>query len=426
MKDILARNIDSFFESGREEELARLLADLHPADVADILEAQPDETLAAVFALLEPETASEVLLELEEFARDHVINTSSVDRLSQMVAEMDSDDAADIVADLPDHDAAAVLESIEPEDSAEVRQLLLYDEDTAGGIMQLELISASEDQTIADVVEMIRSRADEVEDLNYVFVVDRNRRLRGWVSLQSMLLGKPGDRLGDFMSPCELEVRVDADQEEVAQDFQKYDVRAAPVVDDQGRLLGRITVDDIMDVFSEETEEDFYRLAGTSEEEIYSDRVLKISRLRLPWLLANLSGGLVTGYLMWLFKVALQDVLALVTFIPAIMALGGSVGIQSSTIVVRNIALGRAGSDHIGQTIFKEFRGGPGHGPGLRPRWSHCGRPLASRTDPGPGGGPLHDVGHHRVVCSGRAHSGHVQSFRYRPGPGFGPVCHHV
>ena len=324
--------------------------------MAEILEYEDEDVKRRVFNLLEAEQAAEVLLELSDVARDQILEPIDVDRLSEMVAEMDSDDAADIVAELKAEDAAAVLEAIEPQDSDEVRQLLLYDEESAGGIMQLELISAREDETVADAVERIRNTGDEVEDLNYVFVVDAQNRLRGWVSLRQLLLAQPGQTLGQLMANCELVVQVDEDQEQVAQDFQKYDVRSAPVVDAQGRLLGRITVDDVFDVYSEEVDEDFYRMAGTSEEEVYSDRILKISRLRLPWLLVNLTGGLVTGYLVWLFKVALQDVLALVTFIPAIMALGGSVGMQSSTIIVRGMALGRIGSGQVSSVLFKEFR----------------------------------------------------------------------
>ena len=356
MKDIIQRNLDSFLEGGRDEELGRLLADLHPADVAEILEYEDEEAKRRVFNLLAAEHAAEVLLELSDVSREQILEPIDVDRLSEMVAEMDSDDAADIVAELNAEDQAAVLEAIEPQDSDEVRRLLLYDEESAGGIMQLELISAREDETVTEIVERIREIGDEVEDLNYVFVVDAQGRLRGWVSLRQLLLARPDQRLGEMMVPCELVIPVDEDQEQVAQDFQKYDVRSAPVVDAQGRLLGRITVDDVFDVYSEEVDEDFYRMAGTSEEEVYSDRILRISRLRLPWLLVNLTGGLVTGYLVWLFKVALQDVLALVTFIPAIMALGGSVGMQSSTIIVRGMALGRIGTGQVGSVLFKEFR----------------------------------------------------------------------
>ncbi len=356
MKDILARNLTGFLENNREEELQRLLDNLHPADVAEILEPLDSDTLTRVFSLLNPEIASETLLELSDSSRDQIIAHMPVDRISEMVAEMDSDDATDIVADLSEEHAAAVLESIEPRDSDEVRQLLLYEEDTAGGIMQIELVSAREDEKVADAIEHIRASKEDVEDLNYVFVVDEQNVLRGQVSLRALVLASPDQILHDLMTPSELVVGIYEDQEEVAQKFSKYDVRSAPVVDEQNQLLGRITVDDVFDVFHEEVDEDFYRMVGTSEEELESDRILKISRLRLPWLLANLTGGLVTGYLVWMFKVALQDVLALVTFIPAIMALGGSVGIQSSTIVVRGIALGRIGPRQAGQVLLREFK----------------------------------------------------------------------
>lgn len=356
MNSILARNLPQLLQPEREEELIKLLASVHPADLAEVLALLDADGQLRVLGLLDSEAASEVLLELSDPTREQLFERLPVERLSELVAEMDSDDAADIVADLSEEDKAAVLESIEPEDSAEVRQLLLYDEETAGGIMQLELVSAGLQDTVAATVENIRRKRDEVEDLNYVFVVDGQNRLAGQVSLRMLLLSQPEQTMAGLMTDCELVIGVHEDQEAVARKFLKYDLRSAPVVDDNGRLLGRITVDDVFDVVNEEVDEDFYRLAGTSEEEIYSDKVFRISRLRLPWLIANLSGGLVTGYLVWVFKVALHDVLALVTFIPAIMALGGSVGIQSSTIVVRGMALGRIGPAQVGQVLFKEFR----------------------------------------------------------------------
>ena len=354
MKNIVARNLHDLLDQGREEELKRLISALHPADAAEILEPLSEEDKIRLFSILSPEMAGEVLLELSEWSREQIIEPLSVERLSEMVAEMDSDDAADIVADLSDEDQATVLQSIEPEDSEEVRQLLLYDDETAGGIMQLEMVSAHESETVAQVIESIRNSADEVEDLSYVFVVDDFNVLRGQVSLRDLLLGLPTQTMREIMSPCELVIEVHEDQEEVAWKFQKYDLKSAPVVDNQDRLLGRITVDDVFDVIYEEMDEDFLRMAGTKDEDIYSNKPLKISRMRLPWLLTNLTGGLVTGYLVWLFKVALQDVLALVTFIPAIMALGGSVGIQSSTLVVRGLALGRVGN--LRQMVFKELK----------------------------------------------------------------------
>jgi magnesium transporter len=356
MKDILARNINVFLADHREEELVRLINELHPADIAEIIDFLEDEQKLVVFNLLDPELASEVLLELADHSRDFITNSLSVEQLSEMVAEMDSDDAADFVAELSQENATAVLEAIEPDESADVRRLLLYKEDTAGGIMQIELIAAQEDDTVDDAINRIRASADEVGDISFVFVIDPNRVLRGQISLRKLLLASPEQKVKAVMSPPEMVIEVDEDQEEVAQKFQKYDLRSAPVVDSQGRLLGRITVDDIFDVFHEEVDEDFQRMAGLGEVEIYGDPVLTISRLRLPWLLANLTGGLVTGYLVWLFKITLQDVLALVTFIPAIMALGGSVGIQSSTLVVRGLALGRINVKQTRQILFKEFR----------------------------------------------------------------------
>jgi CBS domain-containing protein len=426
MKDIIQRNLDSFLEGGRDEELGRFLADLHPADVAEILEYEDEDIKRRVFGLLEAEQAAEVLLELSDVAREQILEPIDVDRLSEMVSEMDSDDAADIVAELKAEDAAAVLEAIEPEDSDEVRRLLLYDEESAGGIMQLELISAREDETVTDVIERIRHTGDEVEDLNYVFVVDAQNRLRGWVSLRQLLLARTDQILGELMANCELVVQVDEDQEQVAQDFQKYDVRSAPVVDDQGRLLGRITVDDVFDVYSEEVDEDFYRMAGTSEEEVYSDRILRISRLRLPWLLVNLTGGLVTGYLVWMFKVALQDVFG------ARHVYSGHNGpgrIGGHAVFHHYCARHGLGSHRYRAGVIGIVQGipsGPDHGRCMW-HWRGSGGPHLARAD----GSGLdsrfeHAVGHHAVVRPGCGDAGRLPEDEYRPGFGVRTVCHHV
>ena len=256
MKTVVQRNLKTLLDEGRESELAGMLAQMHPADIAEILNPLDMEDTIKVIALMEIEQASDVLVEMSETSRDQVAAEMPLEKLSELVAEMDSDDAADIVGELPNEDANKVLAAIEEKDAAGVRRLMMYDEETAGGLMQVELVSASEEETVAEVIERIR-QVDDSADVYYIFVVDAAGILRGQVTMRQLLLAWPDQHMEELMANPPLVVRVDEDQETVAQKFQKYDIQAAPVIDDHGRLLGRITFDDIMDVVHEEIDQDF-------------------------------------------------------------------------------------------------------------------------------------------------------------------------
>jgi magnesium transporter len=340
-------------------EAVQLLTDLHPADIADLFEALDENEKQKLFRELDTDTASEVIAELSEFSKDQILADLSHQRLGEIVDELDSDDAADLLAGVPTEVVEEVLASIDVEDSREVRRLLAYDEETAGGIMQAELLAVSQQATIADAIVRLRELGESVDDLANIFVVNSQYQAVGQLSLQKLILADPHDQISQVMETSFYPIPVDMDQEEVARIFQKYDIISAPVVDSNGILLGRITIDDIMDIIEEEISEDVLRMAGTHEDElVYGDQIWKISRFRLPWLLTTLLGGLLTGYLLWLFKVALADAIVLVTFVPVIMALGGSVAIQSTTITVRGLATGQIDMQRLGRTVFKETRVG--------------------------------------------------------------------
>jgi magnesium transporter len=347
--------IQPLLEEGREKELAGLLSTLHPADVAEALGPLDMEDTIKVMSLLDIAQAAEVLVELSESNRDQVTLGLPRDKLTQMVAEMDSDDAADIVGDLSEAAAEEVLQAIGDEESVEVRRLLMYEEDTAGGLMQLELVAAHGNDTVAKVIDDIRAASEDLGDLSSIYVVDETRALQGEISLKDLLLAYPGQILRQLTkTPLGLVIQVDEDQKAVAQKFRKYDVRSAPVVDCQNRLLGRVTVDDIIDVVDEETDKDFYRLAGSSEEEVYASGSLKLAGLRLPWLLFNLGGGLITSFILSHYETSFQKTMALVAFVPLVMSLSGAVGSQSATITVRGLATGRIASGLIFRTLGRE------------------------------------------------------------------------
>ncbi|MDR2946461.1 MAG: magnesium transporter [Candidatus Adiutrix sp.] len=355
MKTVVQRNLKTLLEESREAELAEMLAKLHPADVAEILNPLDMEDTIRVISLMDIEQASDVLVEMSDDSRDQVAAEMPLEKLTELVAEMDSDDAADIVGELPGEDADKLLAAIEKEDAEDVRRLMLYDEETAGGLMQVEMVTAREEESVAQVVARLRTLGDEA-DVHYLFIVDHKGVLRGQATMRQLLLARPEQLMEELAGPPPLIVRVDEDQEAVAQNFQKYDVQSAPVIDDHGALLGRITFDDIMDVVHEEVDRDFYRLAGSSEEEVYSSGPAKIATLRLPWLLFNLGAGFITSGILSYFEASFATILALLPFVPMVMGLSGAVGSQSATITVRGLAMGRIVEGKIWRNLWREIK----------------------------------------------------------------------
>lgn len=355
----LISRLKLFVNRNKLDDALQILADLHPADIADLLEALQESEKIDIFKRLNTVTASEVMAHLSEFSRDQILPDLSPRRLGEIVDELDSDDAADLLTGVPEEVVEKVLARIEAEDSEHLRRLLVHGEETAGGIMQAELLAVPQEATVAEAIDRVRLLGDNLDYLTNVFVIDAQSRVLGQLSLKRLILANPGDKVSQVMETNFKTIPVNMDQEDVARIFQKYDLLSAPVVEADGTLVGRITIDDIMDIIEEEVSEDILRMAGTHEDELaYGDKIWKISRLRLPWIITNLFGGLLTGYLLWMFKVALHDAIVLVTFVPVITGMGGNVGIQSSTITVRGLATGGVDLHRLGRTIFKEVRVG--------------------------------------------------------------------
>jgi magnesium transporter len=351
--------LNSYLDQQQIDDAVEMLAQFHPADIADLLESLEEEEKRAVFQKLNTEVASEVIAHLSEFSREQILSDLSHRRLGQIVDEMDSDDAADLLTGMPEEVVEKVLARIDAEDSEHVRRLLVHGEETGGGIMQAELLAAPQEATVAEAIARVRLLGENLDYLTNVFVIDSQSKVLGQLSLKRLILANPGDKVSQVMETNLKTIPVDMDQEDVAHIFQKYDLLSAPVVEADGTLVGRITIDDIMDIIEEEVSEDILRMAGSHEDElVYGDKIWKISRLRLPWLITNLFGGLLTGYLLWIFKVALHDAIVLITFVPVITGMGGNVGIQSSTITVRGLATGGVDLQRLGRTIFKEVRVG--------------------------------------------------------------------
>ncbi len=353
----ILEDVSYLIEAKQAPKLRAIMLDAHPADIADLLVHLEGEHRHYLFDSLDLHTAADAILEVDESTRRELIQACDEHRLSVLVETMNSDDAADFVSELPPELAAKILKQIEPRESAEVRQLLAHEEDTAGGIMALELVAVDQERTVGEAINEIRKKAEEIETINHVYVVDNSRRLVGMVHLKQLILAEAYTPLSEIMNRDVISVQVGTDQEEVAKLVRKYDLLSVPVVDAQGRLAGRITYDDIVDVIQEEAQEDLARVAGVDEnEEPREVSIFRICRLRLPWLIIGLIGEIIAAAVLTNFSTALDKVITLVFFIPIITAMGGNAGIQASAIVVRGLATGEIDFSDTLRRLGKEFR----------------------------------------------------------------------
>ncbi|HEC31620.1 MAG TPA: magnesium transporter [Deltaproteobacteria bacterium] len=347
IRDLIARDAKSY--------LKNILLAFHAADIARVFSHLNDEERNYLFQLLDPETAAEVIVELDQTSRLELLETLDKAYLSEVIGQMDSDDATDVVSELSPQLAESVLKSLSRKDSAEVRELLAHEKDTAGGIMAKEIVAVNQDVTVDEAIQEIRRRAEEVEPIYNVYAVDDKGKLVGVVPLKQLLLSRPGVQVRDIMNPDVIAVHTDMDQEEVARIVKRYDLVAVPVVDQSGRLVGRVTVDDVVDVMEDEVSEDISMMAGVTD--IVSQRasLFRISRTRLPWLLIAFTGEIIAGFLMSRFQTSFSQVLAVVFFVPLIMALGGNVGNQSAVVTIRAMATGEIDLIDIRRRLFNEI-----------------------------------------------------------------------
>jgi len=352
----LIEEVKHFAEQGNRHGLKKLIDDMRAADLADLIEYLDPEERLFIFNLLEPDGAGEVLVEIETPVQERILKDLDNQAITEIVQGLDSDDAADLVGDLPDDRAREIIERVGDEVSEELEKLLPYPEDTAGGIMALEFVAVKADASVKDAIDTIREKREEVENLYYIWVVDDLGKLVGVISLKDLVLEPTDRKISDIMNPEVISVHVDTDQEEVARLVKKYDLVAIPVVGDDNRLAGRITHDDIIDVIEEEADEDISLMAGVIDQEIAEESTLKISRARLPWLIAGLFGGIIAAAVINQFESSLEKILALSFFFPVIMAMGGSTGTQAATIVVRGMATGDISLVNIGKRLWMEMR----------------------------------------------------------------------
>jgi magnesium transporter len=359
MKEIsnYRKQLEKLIDEGQEIKILTLISKFHPDDIAELIDALEEEQKSKLFRLLDVETASDVIMEIGDISRELILEDISNEKLTEIVDDMPSDDAADLIGDLPAEQAQKILNHIDQDKSEDVQMLLEYPEDSAGGIMQTEMIAVQQEFSVKDTVELIRSRSEEVEDIHNVFVTDAELRLVGFLPLRKLLLAQEQTSISSIMNKSIVYASAEMDQEEVANIVKKYNVVSLPVVDGEMHILGRIMVDDVIDVIEEEDSEDIFKMAGISKEEdiVYSGQTLKVCMTRLPWLVFNFFGTLLSGYFLWIYQSSFPDILALLTFVPVICAMSGNIGVQSTSIVIRGLATGRIDFLNLRKTIVKEF-----------------------------------------------------------------------
>ncbi|MCC4211458.1 magnesium transporter [Leeuwenhoekiella parthenopeia] len=335
----LIEQIENFIEVGDNQSLLDLLDDVHHADIAEILDEVTTEEATYLVKLLDSETTSEALMELDEDYREEILDNLSPQEIADELNELDTDDAVDFLSELDEEIQRQVIDAIEDEDHArDIVEMLRYDDNSAGGLMAKELVRVRETWTVAGCVRKMRAQAQNVTRVHSVYVVDRTDRLIGRLSLKDLLTADAKSKISDIYIPNVDSVNVHDTAEDVARLMQKYDLEAVPVVNDNGILLGRITVDDILDFIRDEADEDYRMAAGLSQGVEADDTVWELTRARLPWLVLGLVGSLGAVNIMKGFEGALTVHPELFFFTPLVAAVAGNVGVQSSAIIVQGLA----------------------------------------------------------------------------------------
>ena len=342
----------------RDDDLRARFEELHPADIAEVFDRLEEEQVHYLWKLIDVEERGDVLVELEEDVRETLLASLTNEEIAEEVLEnIDSDDAADVVGELSEERAEKVIAQLDTEDREDLLTLLRHPEGTAGALMGTELIRVEMDWTVTQAIREMRRQAEEVGTVHSVYVVNSAGQLLGRLSLKRLLLEASSTRstIGDlFREDDTRTVKVDDPDELVVQVMKKYDLVALPVVDDHNRLLGRITIDDVVDLMEEEAEKDYQLASGLSDEVESDDSLWEMTRARLPWLLIGLFGGLAGAYVIGAFDIERFPSMAL--FIPLIAAMGGNVGVQSAAIVVQGLAGGRTPSDaRLAPRLLKEL-----------------------------------------------------------------------
>lgn len=339
ISDKFLDNLTELIALDKSKEITSLFADVHFADIAEVLDEVDFDEAIYIIKLLDSEKTSEILTELDEDIREKILENLSAQEIADEVGEMDSDDAADIIGELSVERQNRVISALEDDElAADIKELLSYDENTAGALMAKELVKVYETWTVAGCMRRIRGQAKEVTRVHSIYVVDKEEKLVGRLSLKDLIIAKSDQKISEIAKSKVDAVSVNEDDEEVAKIMAKYDLEAIPVVDDNHILLGRITIDDIVDVLKEEADKDYQMAAGLTQDVDSDDSILELTRARLPWLFLGLVGGIGAFLIMEGFQDVFSTYAALFFFTPLIAAMAGNVGVQSSAIIVQGLA----------------------------------------------------------------------------------------
>jgi magnesium transporter len=353
---ILVESIKRLLRRGAFSHLENIVNKTHAADLSVVFRSLTFEQQRSLFDLIQDTEQKGILFsELEEDTFQDLVEGIDDAELVHIFESMPNDDVADLIGRLREERSAVILEKMHRDESLEVEGLLQYEDDTAGGIMVPDFVSLTEDTTASEAIRSLQKENLEVEMPFYLYVVDQYGKLVGVVSLRQLVVVPPATPLKQFMTTDVFSVQTDMDQEEVAKIVARYDILAVPVVDENHCLVGIVTVDDVIDIFRKEATEDILKMAGVGEEFVETKSIFKSTRLRLPWLFASCLGGLFAAFVIGKYEVTLTQVAYLAAFIPVIMGMGGNIGTQSSTIVVRGLATGRLHVRDIWKVVVKEL-----------------------------------------------------------------------
>lgn len=349
-------NLKHIIDQKDEQAARELLKDLHPADIAELFQELDMQEIIYIYTQMDDEKAADVLMELDDDERNKILKELPNEMIAKrLVDNLDTDDAVDLMRGLNEDDQEEILSHIEDvEQAGDIVDLLKYDEDTAGGLMGTEMIVVNENWSMPQCIEEMRRQAEEMDEIYYVYVVDDDERLRGVLPLKRMITNPSVSKIKHVMKKDPISVREDDSIEAVAEVIEKYDLVALPVLDSIGRLVGRITVDDVMEEVREQHERDYQLASGISQDVEYSDNVIQQTAARLPWLLIGMIGGLGNSVLLGGFESGFAANPKMALFIPLIGGTGGNVGIQSSAIVVQGLANNSLKAANIISQVAKE------------------------------------------------------------------------
>ena len=356
---ILAESIKRLLRRGATSHLTKIVNKAHAADLSLVFRSLTLANQKKLFAMIEDiDQQGDLFSALEENVLLEFIESMRIDDIVAVLQNMPSDDVADLLGKIPQKKADAILERMETEESEQVEDLLSYGDETAGGIMIPDFIALAEDMTTQMAIQSIQKDYHDVEMPFYIYVVDENYKLLGVISLRQLVVEKPDAPLKDIMATDIFSVKTDVDQEEVARIVARYDILAVPVIDETHKLVGIVTVDDVIDIIRLEATEDMLKMAGAGDDFVETQSGLRSPRIRLPWLFAACLGGIFAVFIISQFEASLQKLAYLAAFIPVIMGMGGNIGTQSSTIVVRGLATGRLHIKDLWSVVLKELSTG--------------------------------------------------------------------